>query len=714
MKITQLEISNFRGIKYAKLENLQSLVVIAGQNGVGKSCIFEAIKFFKSVFSEQQQNEIQNFFGEYQINHGNTISNIYKLFNDANKPFSVGLHVKLSNEEINYLIYNLENIFEIYYANKMIPGCFNINGNFNINHLGQFQSKLNQIQYTIKTNKPNFLEALDRNNLGASIILQPWQINNANFQFDCPNEFVFQLLQVIFSFILDNNIGIIDFHGPNRSYLREEIQHVNVNFNLAEQSKQSYTQHALYNYSNKYTNIKSELANAYLKEILAKALNKSSKKDNKLTENLQDLFATFFPNKAFTGPEFDEKIILRFPVSINGEKKHDLNELSSGEKEILFGYLRLRDSAPKHSVILLDEPELHLNPKLTSKIPDFYSRSLVKDQGHQIWLITHSDALIKGCAGLNNTSIFHFLSYMDAKNSVNQAVKISPDSEFETKIYDLLGDIAGYNPQKDIIIVEGENSKYDENILKNLFPEFCSNYNIFSAGNKKNVLKTVNSLRTLKSQIIVNNIKIFTITDMDFDTNQTNGEFDLNWDVYHIENYFLEEELICEILNEYKGPHEEKIIQSFVTKSLTICAEKVKGTILQERISNFTNQILIGCIDTKIDPKSDNLIENILKRITDSMKKINENIDPNRIEETLKLKLNEWNKQLSDDIKSGNWKKTFPGRKVLSEFVNNHKDLKNYNSFVSRIYNKMSNNKITPDGMKSVLEKIESFSKERN
>jgi predicted ATP-dependent endonuclease of OLD family len=43
-------------------------------------------------------------------------------------------------------------------------------------------------------------------------------------------------------------------------------------------------------------------------------------------------------------------------------RTHDIDELSSGEKEIVYGYLWLRTGTPRRSIILIDEPELHLNP----------------------------------------------------------------------------------------------------------------------------------------------------------------------------------------------------------------------------------------------------------------------------------------------------------------------------------------------------------------
>ncbi len=50
MKIENLHIANFRGITEVSLSSLGSMVVIAGQNGSGKSCIFDAIRLLKSVY----------------------------------------------------------------------------------------------------------------------------------------------------------------------------------------------------------------------------------------------------------------------------------------------------------------------------------------------------------------------------------------------------------------------------------------------------------------------------------------------------------------------------------------------------------------------------------------------------------------------------------------------------------------------------------------
>ncbi len=72
MKIENLAITNFRGIKTATLSDLETMVVIAGQNGSGKSCVLDAVRLLKSVYGGYQQNEWHQWMGEFQINFSNS------------------------------------------------------------------------------------------------------------------------------------------------------------------------------------------------------------------------------------------------------------------------------------------------------------------------------------------------------------------------------------------------------------------------------------------------------------------------------------------------------------------------------------------------------------------------------------------------------------------------------------------------------------------
>ncbi len=77
----------------------------------------------------------------------------------------------------------------------------------------------------------------------------------------------------------------------------------------------------------------------------------------------------------------------------NGEH-HGLEELSSGEKQILVMMTELKRRWRPGSLVLIDEPELHLHDTLQTKL---YERivELQKERGGQVWLATQSYHLFK-------------------------------------------------------------------------------------------------------------------------------------------------------------------------------------------------------------------------------------------------------------------------------------------------------------------------------
>ena len=95
MKIESLRISNFRGITEVSLEALGNMVVIAGQNGSGKSCMFDAIRLLKSVYGGYQANEWQQWMGEFQISLTNRSSDFALMFNDPLKELRITCDFRL-------------------------------------------------------------------------------------------------------------------------------------------------------------------------------------------------------------------------------------------------------------------------------------------------------------------------------------------------------------------------------------------------------------------------------------------------------------------------------------------------------------------------------------------------------------------------------------------------------------------------------------------
>lgn len=103
MKIVSLRISNFRGIRDVILDELGTIVVIAGQNGSGKSCLFDAIRLLKSVYGGYQVNEWHHWMGEFQISLTNRSSDFATMFNDPTRELKISCDFKFAPDEVLYI-----------------------------------------------------------------------------------------------------------------------------------------------------------------------------------------------------------------------------------------------------------------------------------------------------------------------------------------------------------------------------------------------------------------------------------------------------------------------------------------------------------------------------------------------------------------------------------------------------------------------------------
>lgn len=83
---------------------------------------------------------------------------------------------------------------------------------------------------------------------------------------------------------------------------------------------------------------------------------------------------------------------------VKGNKQIDIDELSTGEKQIVFRGTDLLYHAKNGATVIIDEPELSLHPKWQKKILNFYRNLFTDDSGKQIAQIiiaTHSEYVIQ-------------------------------------------------------------------------------------------------------------------------------------------------------------------------------------------------------------------------------------------------------------------------------------------------------------------------------
>jgi predicted ATPase len=711
MRIIRLEIKNFRAIKSLKLTNLGDVVVIAGPNGSGKSSIFDAIRLLKSGYGGYQDNEVQQWFNEFQINLNQRSEDILSLLQDRNQPLEIIAEFLFNDKEKNHILNEWEKLEndQMWHNSRSerLPQQFISTTSTSLAY--SFYQTNPKIHDSNLVQMSSFKEEL--NQLSHIGHIKIWSNRKEEI---LPS----QVLSLAFRLYQPQQIGIIDYHGANRVYSREQIGGINLN---SDSTENQLRQSSLYNHQNKYSNLKTAIASSYLRQLIREKSGLSSNETDKITDTLKELFKTFFPGKEFLGPQPKSDGSISFDVRTSSGAIHDINELSSGEKEVLYGYLRLWNTAPKNSVLLIDEPELHLNPRLVSGLANFYHEHLGKPLRNQLWLVTHSDTLIREAVGVENFRVFHLQSSSESPCE-NQATEIKADEDIKRIIISLIGETA-YLPEAKIVILEGGgDTEFDKRMVSVLFPQFSSKVNIISGDNKKRVRDLYEILDKVIRDADIS-AKIYAINDSDINISNLSNKLNIiksnchTWDVYHIENYLLEPHFIIKVLQELNC-HAKNYTEDQIYEQLKKFASDSIRFEVKEKLLNDINNLLIKQLDLGFDPKIQSVGSEFAKVVQRCYDRIGK-VATNELSEDKLVELEEkYSSEYVEALKNDSWRRIFPGRTILNLFVgefghsidagkgNKGKSGVQYEIFRNSILFRMRDANFQPEGMKNILDHI--------
>src|ERR1700690_2701076 len=285
MRIRSVHIENFRGIEFFEVTDLHDLVVIAGPNGCGKTCVLDGIRLLKSVYGGYFANEWQTWFGEFQINVADAEGMLH-LFRDRTIPLRISADLELSDEERSYIDIHAEDILRPIIWQSVVGRNVESGLSISADEISRYSQS---VTTRIQAEAAQLRNGIQTNIHKAGLTISPTP------QIAVEPE---PVLQVIFQTYSPRKLGVIDYHSSSRVYEREMLGQVNLNLENVTQQRRA---HSLYNSREKYRNVKTELAANYVLGVIASKATQSEIPD--VNSTLSELFRIFFPGKQYLGPE---------------------------------------------------------------------------------------------------------------------------------------------------------------------------------------------------------------------------------------------------------------------------------------------------------------------------------------------------------------------------------------------------------------------------
>lgn len=302
---------------------------------------------------------------------------------------------------------------------------------------------------------------------------------------------------------------------------------------------------------------------------------------------------------------------------------YSASEMSDGERAVFY-ILGQVLSANEGSILIFDEPELHIHKSIISNLWDEIEK-LRPDCS--FLMITHD---IEFAATRVATKYVIRNYYSDPAWDISEI----PDSELNEQTITLI-----LGSRKPILFVEGEKTSLDMETYRLCYPEWT----VIPKGSCKDVIQAVSSLRKLNEDMPILNIKCAGIVDRDTrDSSQ----------IKELEEQGIKVLLYSEIENIFSLPsiaHEVLKIVGFTGNELTNKQEQFNDELL----SYIKNELSGDKLEKFVVQRIHRQIDTYLKRIDLSDTKDSDDMKDKLISEVSALinsKINEWIYEMKNEI----------------------------------------------------------------
>jgi predicted ATPase len=530
MHISKLKIRNFRGLEDIEFQPKAGINVLVGPNAVGKTSVLEAIRLAKALLAPRYRDEVLQvlqslgastphiIFGEQQIDFA-------VLAGSPDKTLELTVEISLSPGEITVLEENKLQLSQALVRSR----------------IGQErQSQLDLIQYM---SSPQGKEQLDNASRDVREYLDKLKssskISLALTMHLVGNSLDINSKDTLAPLMIQGLEGVCPPQAAMLSYYPADralpFGEVSIQLGSADMQQQVFSH--LAQPAAKYNRLKQIIINAFV-------LGDESRR--KLEESFNAIFSQLLPGKALEA--IQQKPTGALSVLIRDEQQNrvfDIDNMSSGEKGLILSFLLLHSGAARGGIVLLDEPELHLNPAVCSRLVQFLNIQTVQPLELQVILCTHSAEILTTALHHEDCSIFHLRTSRD----------VTPvDRQDKAELFEILRrlglssmDVVSW---QGTIFVEGED---DIDLLNIGFPDLLARYQIKFLGGRNKVERDIAQLQEAEKRGEVERFSSFIFDRDRKPSSVTSSKLVrvLQWDRYSIENYLIDENILFPILAHY-------------------------------------------------------------------------------------------------------------------------------------------------------------------
>lgn len=558
MKIRELIIRNFRGLEDIEISFRRHTCLIAGPNAIGKSTILEAIRLNRSILLSRYPTEGQSILfalgaaanpNQMMIRGG--YFDFSAIARDPSKEILIRLSVQLEEHELAKInkstqalaLDQLRGSLGNQLQNDQIDLTQFLSSESGREKFGDAQNEITEYVSTLNTS----------DHLPIGLVISPdGQVRGENAS-----------AQIVCGYLersLPPQEGLFSYFSADRALPTGEAA---IQLGAADADNQ----------------IKSHVAESHLKfQRLKTSIANSTLLQQDVEADFEAIFDEIMPGKRLAGLEIGP--IGNFRVSISEEgvdRFFDIDSLSSGEKGLILTFLLIRRTVSKGGIVLIDEPELHLNPGVCRKLLSFFIDHCIQPQGLQAIICTHSAEILNSGYERQDCDIHH----LKAADNATPIYRGDFDEMFTA-----LGRL-GVSPAESFfyesrVFVEGPD---DEELLEEGFRQVLGDRcQISSLGGRKAIEAEVRNLQEAEKSGKLDKIHCF-IFDQDKEVTELSSSAlvkVVQWDRYCFENYLLNPQVLYDVLVEGMAEDVTPDRGEFQSTLKTLAFEQLKSVVARQ------------------------------------------------------------------------------------------------------------------------------------